>query len=168
MPDFLWADAGAVATYLINRTVSASSGGLTPYEAFYGTRPSISHMRVWYCDVFIHHDKSLGARKLGERGKLVKFLGYPENVSGYRTYDPIGKKVEMVRAPTFREEARPTPNVPFESSPSDSESNTDDAAASPMPTPPPSPHTTSVTAAPPPPPPPSLPPNIDEPRPQHT
>ena len=35
-PDFLWADAGATATYAINRTVSISSGGITPYEAFYG------------------------------------------------------------------------------------------------------------------------------------
>ena len=96
-PDFLW----AIATYSINRTISASSGGVTPYEAFYGKHPSVDHMRVWYCDVFIHCAKTLGAKKLGERGKLVKFLGYPENASGYRTYDPVEKKVEIVRAPIF-------------------------------------------------------------------
>ena len=53
-PLSLWADAGAVATYAINRTVSASSQGVTPYEAFHGIRPSINHMRVWYCDAYIH------------------------------------------------------------------------------------------------------------------
>ena len=84
-PDFLWADAGAIATYAINRTISVSSGGVTPFEAFFGMRPLIDHMHIWYCNVFIHRDKALGAKKLGERGKLVKFLGYPENVSGYRT-----------------------------------------------------------------------------------
>ena len=36
-PDFLWADAGAVAMYAINQTISASSGGVTPYEAFFDT-----------------------------------------------------------------------------------------------------------------------------------
>ena len=101
VPDFLWADAGAMATYSINRTISALSGGITLFKAFHGTRPSVAHMHVWYCNVFIHCDKSLGARKLGERGKLVKFLGYPENVSRYRTYDPTNKKVEIVQAPMF-------------------------------------------------------------------
>ena len=43
-PDFLWADAGAVATYAINRTISALSGGITLYETFYGICPTVDHM----------------------------------------------------------------------------------------------------------------------------
>ena len=58
-------------------------------------------MRVWYCDTFIHREKKLGAKKLGERGHLVKFLGYPENISGYKTYDPATRKVEVIHVPVF-------------------------------------------------------------------
>ena len=124
--DFLWADAGAVATYAINHTVSVLSGGVTPYKAFYGVWPSVNHMQVWYCDMFIHCRKTLGAQKLGEQGKPVKFLSYPENVSGYRTYDLVGRKVEVVPAPIFCEEAHPSWNIPFELTPDDSESDVDD------------------------------------------
>ena len=58
-PDFhfLWADAFATAAYAINHTVNSSLGDVTPFEAFFGWKPNISHMRVWYSDVFIHHCK---------------------------------------------------------------------------------------------------------------
>ena len=121
-------------------------------------------MRIWYCDVFIHRDKALGTRKLGERGKLVKFLGYPKNVSGYRTYDPVRRKVEIVRAPIFREEARPTPNVLFETPYSDSEPDTDDVIP---PTPSPL-QDSSPSPAIPPPPLPTPTPNANDPHPQCT
>ncbi len=113
-PDFLWADAFATVTYALNRTVSTRAGGRTPYEAFFGRKPDVSHMRVWFSNVFTHQPKDLGARKLGERGHPAKFLGYPENSAGYKTYDPASHKVEIVRAPIFREEARPRPNAVFE------------------------------------------------------
>ena len=35
--NFLWANSGAIMTYSINQMISASSGGMTPYEAFHGT-----------------------------------------------------------------------------------------------------------------------------------
>jgi len=102
-PDFLWANAFATTVYAINCTVSSSLGDITLFEAFFGQKPNVSHMRVWYSDVFIHHPKDLGAKKLGEHGHHMKFLGYPHNSSGYRTYDPITHKVEVVRAPIFHE-----------------------------------------------------------------
>ena len=122
-------------------------------------------MCTWYCDVFIHRNKALGAKKLGERGKLVKFLGYPENISGYRTYNPMGRKVEIVWAPIFQEEAQPTPNVSFETSPSDSETDIDDTTSTPAS--PLLPHDCTSPLATPPPPAPTPTPNASDPRPQH-
>ena len=113
-PNFLWADAFVTAVYAINRTVSSAAGGVTPFEAFFGQRPDISHMRVWFLDMFAHCPKDLGAKKLGEQGHCVKFLGYLQNSSGYRTYDPLTHKVDIVRAPIFHEEAQPQPSVTFE------------------------------------------------------
>ena len=53
-PDFLWADALATVVYAINRMAGSQSGSVTPFEAFFGEKPDISHMWVWYADIFIH------------------------------------------------------------------------------------------------------------------
>ena len=86
---------------LLHHTVSGSVGNVMPFEAFFSRKPNIRHMQVWFSDIFVHCTKNLGAQKLGERGELVKFLGYPENSTGYRTYDPGMHKVEVVQAPIF-------------------------------------------------------------------
>jgi len=65
-PDFLWADALATVVYAINRMAGSRSGSVTPFEAFFGEKPDVSHMRVWYADIFIHQPKGLGGGKLGE------------------------------------------------------------------------------------------------------
>ena len=98
-PDFLWADAFATTVYAINRTISNHNRLMMPFEAFFGKKPDISHMRIWYSNVFIHQPKGLGAGKLGERGHQVKFLGYPDNTTGYKVYDPRTHKVSIVHAP---------------------------------------------------------------------
>src|SRR6266478_3290590 len=72
-------------------------------------------MRVWFSDIYAHQPKDLGARKLGERGHHVRFIGYPHNSSGYRVYDPDTHKINIVRAPIFHEEACPRPSTTFES-----------------------------------------------------
>ena len=60
----------------------------------------------------------------------MKFLGYPHNSSGYRTYDLVTHKVEEVRAPIFREEALPQSSTFFESQ----ADNLDDPDEVPQPT----------------------------------
>ena len=94
--DFLWADAFTTAVYAMNWTVSAHARGKTPFEAFFDKKPNVSHMRVWFSDVFVHQPKELGVRKLGECGHPVKFLGYPEALARYRTYDPTNHKVTII------------------------------------------------------------------------
>ena len=94
--DFLWANAFATAVYTMNQTISAQARDKTPYEAFFGKKPDVSHMRVWFSDVFVHQPKELGTQKLGEHGHPAKFLGYPEASARYRTYDPTNHKVMII------------------------------------------------------------------------
>ena len=65
-PDFLWADAFATTMYAINRTVSSGARNAMPFKAFFQQKPSVSHMRVWYSDVYTHQPKDLRSKKLGE------------------------------------------------------------------------------------------------------
>ena len=120
-PNFLWADAFATTVYAINQTMSGHTPMMTPYKAFFRRKPSISHMRIWYSDTFIHQPKDLGAGKLGERGHQVEFLGYPDNTAGYKVYNPHTHKVSIIHAPIFREEAQPHPNAIFKTEESDDE-----------------------------------------------
>ena len=87
---------------------------MSPFEAFFGKRPDISHMCIWFSNMFIHHPKDLGARKLGVHGYQVKFLGYLDGTAGYSAYDPQTHRVSVIRAPIFREEAHPHPSTIFE------------------------------------------------------
>ena len=52
---------------------------------------------------------------------MVKFLGYLEGSVGYRTYDPKTHKVEVVRAPIFREETKASLQVEFKSNADESD-----------------------------------------------
>ena len=97
-----------------------------PFKAFFGRKPDIGHMQVWYSDVFTHQLKDLGAGKLGECGHLVKFLGYPEESSGYKVYKLNTHKVYVVRKPMFREEACPSQTTTFESTGNGSDPNEQD------------------------------------------
>src|SRR5258708_30806245 len=54
-PEFLWVDAFATAVYAINRMAGSHSDSMTPFEAFFGEKPNISHMHVCASDIFIHH-----------------------------------------------------------------------------------------------------------------
>ena len=94
--DFLWAGTFMTAVYAMNWTVSACTRGKTPFEAFFDKKPDVSHMRVWFSDVFVHQPKELGVQKLGEHSRPAKFLGYPEALAGYRTYDPTNHKVTII------------------------------------------------------------------------
>ena len=87
-PLALWGEAVSTAAYCLNRTATSINGGVTPIQAFEGTTLDISHMKIFYSDAYIHRPKSEGAKKLGDQARLVKFVGYPKGVSGYRFYDP--------------------------------------------------------------------------------
>src|SRR5258708_31435737 len=97
----LWGEAVCTAAYCLNRTLTSANGGFTPIQAFEGTVPDVSHTRIFYSDAYIHRSKSDGAKKLGDRARLVKFVGYPEGVSGYKFYDPLTRTTILSRSARF-------------------------------------------------------------------
>ena len=102
-PMALWGEAVSTTAYCLNRTATSSNGGITPIQAFKGTTPDISHMRVFYSDAYIHQPKTSRAKKLGDHACLVKFMGYLEGVSGYKFYDPQSHAILLSHSPHFLE-----------------------------------------------------------------
>ena len=57
LPKVFWGEAVSTAVYLLNRAPTKSLEGKTPYEGWTGRQPSIEHLKVFGCIVFV---KTLG------------------------------------------------------------------------------------------------------------
>ena len=86
------------------------NGGITPFQSFEGCVPTISHMRIFYTDAYIHCSKSEGAKKLGDCACLVKFVGYPDGINGHKFYDPSTHTIVLSCSAHFLE--KPQTHIP--------------------------------------------------------
>ena len=91
LPKEMWAEAVVTANYTRNRT-PVSAHGKTPWEAFFGEKPSVGHMRVFGAKAFTHVPKQK-RRKLEpviERGVFVR---YEPDSKAYRVLRETGKVI---------------------------------------------------------------------------
>jgi hypothetical protein len=101
MPDKYWGEAVVTAVHLLNRSPTKSLLGKTPYEAWHGCAPSVSHLKVFGCVTYV---KDMGQlRKLDDRGKPGVFIGYAEGAKAYQILDPTMKRVMVSRDVVFDE-----------------------------------------------------------------
>lgn len=66
LPNIFWAEAVNTANYLKNRSPTRNSDGRTPFEAWTGKVPDLSHLKVFGCNVF-YLNREPGRGKLDER-----------------------------------------------------------------------------------------------------
>lgn len=100
IPKNMWGEALFTAVYLLNRSPSvAVDGNMTPYEAWHGKKPNVSHLRIFGSECYVHVPKQL-RKKLDAKSERVYFVGYAP--SGYRVWN--GKKVFVARDVVFNEE----------------------------------------------------------------
>jgi transposase InsO family protein len=52
MPAVFWGEAVVTAVYILNRSPTKALNSRTPYEAWYGRKPTVSHLRVFSCLAF--------------------------------------------------------------------------------------------------------------------
>ena len=52
MPAIYWGEAVMTAIHLLNRSSTKALDGKTPYEAWHGRKPVVSHLRVFVCLAF--------------------------------------------------------------------------------------------------------------------
>jgi hypothetical protein len=79
-----------------------SLDGKTPFEAWFGRRPGVKHLRVFGCTAYA---KKLGPglTKLADRAIPGIFLGYEIGAKGYRIYDPKKDRLMVLRDIVFDE-----------------------------------------------------------------
>lgn len=102
LPQKFWAEALATAVYLRNRSPTKAVADMTPYEAWTGEKPTVSHLRVFGCDAYAHIPKD-ERKKLDPKARKCILLGYGTETKGYRLYDTKQTKVFYSRDVVFNE-----------------------------------------------------------------
>lgn len=77
-----WSDAVLTATHIQNRMPTSALSGKTPFEAYFGHKPDVSHFRVFGCVAYALVP-SQRRGKLDEKARVCVNLG---NAPGYRAY----------------------------------------------------------------------------------
>ena len=97
-----WAEAVETTCYLVNRSPSSTLDDKTPQEVCTGTKPCVSHLRVFGCDAYIHvpKDKITQLDSISER---CIFIGYKDGLKGYKFWNPVTRKVVYSLDVVFRE-----------------------------------------------------------------
>ena len=102
LPGWLWGEAVATAVYLLNRSPTKGVKGMTPYEAWFGKKPAVHHLRTFGCIVYVKNTKP-NLKKLEDRGQRMVFIGCEKGSKAYRAYDPTTGKVVITRDVVFDE-----------------------------------------------------------------
>jgi len=131
LPESFWAEAVSTAVYLHNRSPTRSLEGITPYEAWNGVKPDLSHLRVFGCDAYLHVPDQ-ARTKLEPKSKRCIHLGYAEGTTKlWRLWDIAGQRVVRGANVRFNENSwggrkmvdppgeKPAPEIidPFQMSP---------------------------------------------------
>ena len=101
-PKRFWAEALSTAVYLRNRSSTRAVEGQTPFEAWYGYKPDVSHPRVFGCLAYSHIEKDERS-KLDSKSRKCILLGYGSTVKGYRLYDMEKQRICHSRNVQFDE-----------------------------------------------------------------
>jgi hypothetical protein len=77
-----WPEVIKAAAYLKNRTLTNTIENKSPYEIFFGEKPSAKHLKIYGSKVFVRVPDQLRKSKWDDKAKLGILLGYTE--TGYR------------------------------------------------------------------------------------
>src|SRR5438046_2764774 len=88
----LWGEAVLAACYLSNRLPSRALDGKTPFEAWFGYKPDVTHLRRWGCVAYAHIPEQL-RKKLDVKAHRGIFVGYDNPNGTYQIFDPSTNKI---------------------------------------------------------------------------
>ena len=95
----LWAEASSTAVYCHHALLKDK----TLEELFSGSKPDVSHLRVFGCPVYVHVLKDKRS-KFETSGRKGVFVGYSETSKAYKIYFPGQRQIEFSRDVAFNEE----------------------------------------------------------------
>jgi hypothetical protein len=82
-----WAEVVGTACYLVNRSPSSTLDDKTPQEVWTGKKPSLTHLKVFGYDAYVHVPKE-NMSKLYKKNEKCIFIGYKYGLKGYKLWNP--------------------------------------------------------------------------------
>lgn len=102
LPHAFWLEAVMCATYVLSRRPTKALQSITPYEAWNGWNPSISHLHVFGC-----LDYALVPEQQPNKSTIkCIFVGYTIESKGYRFYHPQSKRILVSQDVVFVEDVK--------------------------------------------------------------
>eukprot|EP00798_Chlamydomonas_sp_ICE-L_P021525 gene21525-biopygen30232 len=74
----------------------------TPYQMFYGTKPSVDHLRIIGCTAYVHIPVKSRSFNFAPSAKITRLVGYSDSRKAYREVDE-NHKIYDARDITFNE-----------------------------------------------------------------
>ena len=102
LPNQFWAEAVATSVYLLNISPTKAVMNRTPYEAWHGRKPSVSHLRIFGCVAYALKHPQV-RQKLDEKSEKCIFIGYCTQSKAYKLYNPVSEKILVRRDVIFNE-----------------------------------------------------------------
>jgi hypothetical protein len=75
LPAWFWREAVNTVVYLLNRVPMKAVEGKTSFEAWYGKKPTVHHLKTFGCIVYVKI-MTLHLKKMEDRGRTMIFVGY--------------------------------------------------------------------------------------------
>ena len=97
-----WVEAINTAVYLKNRSHIKCLVFKTPFEALYGFKPAVSHLRVFGSKAFAHIPKE-DRKKLDPKAMKYIFVGYGTEFKEYKLFNLVTHKIFASRDVVFHE-----------------------------------------------------------------
>eukprot|EP00253_Pinus_taeda_P024154 PITA_24154 len=93
------------AVYLKNRSPTRFLGFKTPFEALYGFKPAVNHLRVFGSKAFAHVPKA-DRKKLDPKAVKCILVGYGTEFKAYKLFNPDSRKTFASRDVVFHEQGQ--------------------------------------------------------------
>ncbi|MDD0148430.1 hypothetical protein PSY31_22260, partial [Shigella flexneri] len=98
-----WAEAVITACYVINRSPSTAIELKAPMEMWTGNPVDYSNLHIFGSLVYAMYNAE-ETTKLDPKSRKCLFLGYADEVNGYRLWDTTAHKVVIIRDIIFVED----------------------------------------------------------------
>ena len=92
----LWAEAVNTVVYVLNRTGESSEKQVTPFELWNNSKPDIGNLHIFDEKVYVHIPK-IKRKKFDKKAEEGIFVGYDENVKGYRIFFQKTNQIKVMR-----------------------------------------------------------------------
>jgi len=106
LPAHFWGEALSCFQHALNQSPTAAVSRKTPAEAFYGHKPSVSHLCIFGCHAYAHIQKDKLSAFQPKSQKCI-FLGYPLDYKGWKCWDPVTGEVFISHDVRFVETEMP-------------------------------------------------------------